>query len=366
MLKMLQTVAIAALLFVFPVNSFAWVYNTCVCTFDEENLDWESFPVEFNFDATYFTDNPGSEDVTNALHHWDIVRNQGWWYTTDDSVNCAFHTSDNVNCIDYGNSEQIPGTNAAYTWWWSYESCSWGYVENCEIDEADIGFDFYANITNGPPNPYEPENTDYMRALALHEIGHSMGLEHQVGRVATMDPARHHGGFYPSSTSYDEGLALPHPDDREGVRDLYYSSQGGETDVAVMNFKWDATDSRQEVTAPLSPEYACPGDDVSLEYGRSNLGTSAVNFHTGWYMSTNPTITTSDTLLESSTTSSAPLGHQTYYTRYLTIPANVSYGATYYFGAYVDYDAQLTESWEGNNKVPARGSVTIKSQALCQ
>nr|VFK78732.1 MAG: Serine protease, subtilase family [Candidatus Kentron sp. SD] len=80
--------------------------------------------------------------------------------------------------------------------------------------------------------------------------------------------------------------------------------------------------------------------------GSGTAGSSYV----GYYLSTNSTITTSDTRLSVDTTSSLGSGRSEYDYQYFNVPiSNLVAGRTYYIGAIADYSNRVGESSEGNN-----------------
>jgi serralysin len=119
------------------------------------------------------------------------------------------------------------------------------------------------------------------------------------------------------------------------------------------------------VTAPTHPDLSeyvavnkttvAPGDSVTIDAYNMNLGdgVDATPTTAGIYLSTDPTITTSDTLLTTLTTSAtlATVSQPGYYdheTVTVSLPGNLAPG-TYYIGGIADYNNHLAESNETNN-----------------
>ncbi len=99
-----------------------------------------------------------------------------------------------------------------------------------------------------------------------------------------------------------------------------------------------------------TPTTVNPGDTVGVSYERTNLGDTATGtFSDGFYLSTDTTITTGDTLLDSSAAPSLPAGDSAGpFTLTLTIPSGTTPG-TYFVGYFTDYQDDVTESNETNN-----------------
>ena len=124
------------------------------------------------------------------------------------------------------------------------------------------------------------------------------------------------------------------------------------------------------------PDEVCPGDTVTIHFGRSNLGTRWVEFDTRFYMSTNKFISTYDTPVLTLVDGWAAVGNQMDFHQELTVPASAQHGREYWFGPYVDYNNRLPgESWGGNNKIAARArwpvggnyrGILIRPAAECQ
>ena len=112
----------------------------------------------------------------------------------------------------------------------------------------------------------------------------------------------------------------------------------------------------QSLTGPTS---AYSGDTVTLSYSIENLGDDS----SGWfywkaYISTDQTITTSDTLLGSQNyESSISAGSTRTGTQSVTLPSSLSAG-TYYWGIIVDTGDHVDEGDETNN-ILRGASITI-------
>ena len=106
------------------------------------------------------------------------------------------------------------------------------------------------------------------------------------------------------------------------------------------------------------------GGTDTLYYAVDNLGTGAAGASvSGIYLSTDSTITTSDTLLTTDAVDSITAGSRSSESVSITIPSTLATG-TYYIGAIADYDNAISESNETNNpSVGVALSVTVGGQA---
>jgi uncharacterized protein YkwD len=112
------------------------------------------------------------------------------------------------------------------------------------------------------------------------------------------------------------------------------------------------------VTGPAS---GSPGGIISVQATISNGGTaSSGETRAGFYLSRDPTITTSDTFLGSVPLPVLGTGTTTTLPGYVMIPAGVT-PATYYLGVIADDSATVVESDEGNNAACCSGTIVLSA-----
>ncbi|MEM7198605.1 MAG: CARDB domain-containing protein, partial [Pseudomonadota bacterium] len=111
----------------------------------------------------------------------------------------------------------------------------------------------------------------------------------------------------------------------------------------------------------IIPSSASPGDAVRITYGIANAGTASasVNTQTGFYLSSDQTITTSDTFLGRESTKLGG-GGRAQESDIVRLPSNLAQG-TYYIGVIGDYNNRIAESDETNNIVSQ--AITITASA---
>ncbi len=294
-----------------------------------------SFPAGSTWDA----------DLQNAMWHWNNVKGAGFnFYVGRDTD--GSHAKDNgVNEIYLHGSEV--GSALAVTF--SRYHCYWLFGYQYGRDEADIAFNSNLGWNTGKLNYANLGSPYNFELVALHELGHALGLGHSDGVQATMNSYYANGGPLGNGKEVD-----PLPDDRGGVRALYPDGTT-EADVAGSPLRRTGSGTTGLVSSPGS---AARGSSVSIGYTFGNLGTSTATFNIGFYLSTNATITTADRLLGSNTGAWASPGAIGSYSRTLTIPADIAPG-TYYLGFLVDKDGQIGEANEGNNGQPMPRAITI-------
>ncbi|WP_374563798.1 matrixin family metalloprotease [Ideonella sp.] len=284
-------------------------------------------------------------DLQNAMWHWNNVKGAGFnFYVGRDTD--GSHSKDNGTNEIYMHGTEV-GSALAVTF--SRYHCYWLFGYQYGRDEADIAFNSNLGWNTGKLN-YASLGSPYnFELVALHELGHALGLGHSDGVQATMNSYYANGGPLGNNKEVD-----PLPDDRSGVRALYPDGTT-EADVASSPFKRTGTGTTGLVSSPTS---AARGSSVNIGYTFANLGTATATFNIGFYLSTNNIISTGDRLLGSNTGAWASAGALGTYTRTLTIPADVAPG-TYYLGFLVDKDSGIAEANEGNNGQPMPRSITI-------
>jgi hypothetical protein len=103
-------------------------------------------------------------------------------------------------------------------------------------------------------------------------------------------------------------------------------------------------------TAVSGPAIALTGASIAISDTTWNQGTvnTSTSFYVGLYLSTDATITTSDTRLGTRSIASLAAGATSSGSKSVTIPLTTVPG-TYYLGAIADYSGRISESNEANN-----------------
>ncbi len=130
------------------------------------------------------------------------------------------------------------------------------------------------------------------------------------------------------------------------------------TTVVLLNQAWSRDPDLTVTSVSVSDRTVNPGQLVTVSYTIKNIGNKGSWYtSTGLMWSTNSTISRGDHRIIAN--SLAPLGdgNSRNQNQIIAIPSNATFGATYYVGAYADYNQTSDESRENNN---GRGiSVTI-------
>jgi hypothetical protein len=322
--------------------SDAYSYRTC----NGNPIRWGSGWTNMYISTTSFpAGGSGDARLQNAMWHWNNVKGSGFnFYVGRDTD--GTHDSDNGRNEVYYDSS-LSGSTLAVTR--TRYHCYWLFGWNYGIDETDIGFNSNRAWTTGTFN-YGSLGSPYsLESVALHELGHALGLLHEDRWMATMN------SFYPNSGPLGYSKEWdPLADDRLGERVIYPDSTT-EVDIAGSAFKRTGSGSSGLVSSTLS---AARGSNVTIDITFFNQSTSTRTFDINFYLSTNSYPSSADTYLGSNYGAWGSEGAQLTFSRTLKIPSSVSPG-TYYLGYVIDPSNALSEADEGNNRQPMPRTITI-------
>ena len=226
----------------------------------------------------------------------------------------------------------------------------WGSGDLTEVDvlfrpPPAVSWTFETSPASPPPShaPF------YLTLVAIHELGHAFGLNHQKDAIATMNDTYPNGG-----TLGNFNFIHPHSDDVYGNR-VGYGTCCTERDIYANAYR-----STSPTTTDLLPErpLAYRGYPVSFQFTIGNRGTTnegAVRVQ--YYLSTDRFISTSDTYLGAATFSLNSGGTSTFNAS-ATIPSSQPSGS-YYLGWIVDPLGSIPEVDESNNAVALASSTFV-------
>ncbi len=224
--------------------------------------------------------------LERARDGWNLtVPARNFFFAFDYTSSTTWQLGDGVNqaCFtsDYG--------------WTSSELAITLFTYDCEeLVEADVLFRPGQNWNYAHhPAPDNPLGPHYFVLVALHELGHALGLQHEDRWMATMN------SFYPfSGVLGNENDPDPHGDDCAGDWALY-GSAGSAHDLAVSIYRRTGTGNSDFIKAP---SYADKGSTKTVTFTLLNRGTQNENGYTlKVYASNDRWITTADTLLRTAT-----------------------------------------------------------------
>ena len=315
----------------------------------EPALGWATYGPDWAGDDTtmdvWLQADNWNNSAEDALYRWNNIGASSFdFYIDIDNNNHCSRLCTSANAVEWENfsdgicSDAASGALAITRLNWIVDFCN-----------ADVLFNNQYSWTTGA-RPWTTNAPYEFNTVAIHEFGHALGLEHENRWVATMN------------SIYHANHQQIHGDDRAGCRHLY--SSGSMTDISLTN--WTKNDNSSATAARLvnGPTSATAGQTVSTEWVLENLGTTSITCDVRWYLSTNSTITTSDTVLSTNTGAWISGAGSGTFTKNLTIPSSTSPG-TYWIGVIVDYNNMIAEANEGNNALaqPRSVSITCPSQS---
>ena len=286
-----------------------------------------------------------------AMSEWNAVRGSKWKFYVSRDTDRTVSNSNGKNEIYFihHSGNELAITYSRYQCYWFF-GIRYGYIE------ADIEFNvkylwtcstFTGNSTGSPYN---------FELVALHELGHALGLNHSNGRVSTMNSYYYNGGPIGHHNQVE-----PHADDRYGLRILYPDSTTGRN-VSASRFHntgggASAINSVQTTNGNVVELLEC-NKQYDIRYTVENLGTQdEPSVRVEFYLSTNSYISTSDIYL-GSTTWSIPKGSYVTAQKRITVPNSIATG-NYYIGYSVDPHNTIVETDESNNYISLINTVSI-------
>lgn len=230
----------------------------------------------------------------------------------------------------------------------------------------DADFDFTVSESPSRSVAYTGSERTFV-STTIHELGHALGLDHENDEYSALGESWSH-----LSRNGETLHFYPGEDACDGAVFLYGSVSSGYQDVSVTHWKYKgrsgeySTHERTEVYSssgvPLTvrsgtdedPAYeVTKGQVVKAEFTFENNGRSTQTPTVGWYLSVNNTISTGDTLLDTTTPT---IGRNDVYTtsNTITIPTTLTSGTYYWLGVVIDKDDVIGERNESNNATHIR------------
>jgi hypothetical protein len=269
----------------------------------------------------------------------------------------------------------------------------------CRILEADVYIEDTTNTWYMPEYYGVPfydagawvNGQIYGRTTLLHEMLHSVGLEHSATSYAFMN----YNVFPWANRGSDDDMVDPLPDDREAMRDLYGNADTL-TDVGVLTTWYDSTivnvgaakgkklckpstgtaysTSIFDATCGVDAAGAsgstevCPGDTVYVRYAIVNYGTTDVTLDEELWFSRNDHLNRTagfDIVSPTTKTAIVAAANSSYRKgRTYDVPSGLDWNTDYYPVLWLD-TAGLAERSDQNNWIPLRTTIHVKPQASC-
>jgi PKD repeat protein len=302
-----------------------WGYSQFKAPLEEARQAWNYSPA-YGFPISFFYNNSSIGAVNDGLNSI-AIRNlsTGWGYDPD------FLATTIVR----------------------YDACTL-FVEYGSILEADIFFNFTGSMSSAwntvlEPSPSDVEGSYNFAIVAMHELGHAMGLDHENDLLATMNSE------YPFGGPIGRDMLEPHADDVKGIR-AGYGSSGIINDLAAVPYKSDGSGDSSPLASPSSTVYR--SRSYTFPFTIENRGTTSFSSVTvGFYLTPDRVVTANETYLGSATFSLG-VGATTTANATVTIPTSVTPG-TYYFGWIVDPSETVSEGDRVNNGTTYMSAFTV-------
>lgn len=273
-------------------------------------------------------------DVTDNSHPFRINNNPQFSFGANDGDNTIGFLGEAGLNSEYGLSYA-----SALAW----TACWTGFLSS-RYDECDVMLDPTLGWTLGP------NNSTWFQSTVLHELGHVRGLGHYNNFQSMQNSGQ-------SKYLRNEVLYM---DDKVGVRQ--HASNVSERDVVIYN-KWHNGSTPQWMS--MSPLTLREGQVINMNnITIENRGTIALGtLRFGVYLSTNSTISTGDTLLNTGSFGSFGTFTFSTFNWSATIPT-VNDCGTRYIGGIVDDNGAYAERFEGNNATVFTNGVPFSGQTF--
>jgi len=221
--------------------------------------------------------------------------------------------------------------------------------QNCSIIESDVLFN-PAVTWNNATNPSPLSATISLADVGVHELGHSLGLNHEDRVLATMN------SFYPNSGPLGNlNDPDPHANDAAGMRQIY-GSLGVYRDLAASAFLRTGAGTSAVIPAPRLLLRGGPAVFPFTVSNRGNVEQSGVRVRL--FLSTNRTITAADTFLGDHVIFFGA-GSEATFTANGIVPTNMAPGF-YFLGYLLDPTNSVFETDEDNNGVALTAASEVR------
>jgi hypothetical protein len=338
------TLAAAALAGFAASNASAW---TSIGSWGTNNITIRASSVSFPAGSSYRT---ALGTVTSRIFN----NPSNFWITQSyDDGSLGFNNGQNEVWFS-ADSAHSPAVCYTWTSWWTGD-----------IVEADVvfwnGIAYTSSMNKTSLTPYGGGSRPF-QTTCMHEYGHACGLGHENDEYTIMGQDWDHIHLNGSTCRSYLG-----EDACDGLVALYGAVGSGFEDVSLSHWEWTGA-SGEYSTHGLCKMFSnstgaelgwtsfngqrrynvTKGVTYRVELTFENNGRTTQNPSVGFYISTNSTISTGDTLVRT-VTPSVGRGDvmTTWYT--VTIPSNLTSGTTYYLGAIIDRTGAIAETDESNN-----------------
>ena len=359
-MRVLTTAFVAAIATLSASQAFAFATNTCF----EQRISWASDNPTLRASTVSFPTGYWRDGLQKAIDRTNQNPTPFWFTLGSDSDGLALNNGQNEvwGTTDNGLLNGAPAR--AFLWWTCVRV---GNITIQHINEADVIFDYRApwQWTADEVKTSVTRYTGTLRQLqgtAIHEFGHAMGLNHVNTEYNVMGADFEH--MWANGSTVRGYLG---EDAADGAVALYGLWSNNWQDLGVAHWRYNNADgeySRHVKTGitntsnVLLPTVMVNGETgykvkrgqtVRVEFTYENNGKNTQVVNTGWYISTNDLISTTDRLVATNTGMSLGRADVMTYKRDIVIPTNLKLNTNYWVGTIVDKDNKVPDAIRSNN-----------------
>lgn len=228
-------------------------------------------------------------------------------------------------------------------------------AERRVIVEADVLLSADPSMLTGVPESCALPYRRVRQPIALHELGHVLGLLHYDEQVTHMNTSAL-TARYCGPRAYE-----PHPDDRAGGRHLYPAPDEHVRDVAASAFKLDGPNNVVRVMQGQGEDWVCPGQTIHAHWSAANLGTEDTVTDVFFYVSDNDIISAQDRIAGVVRDVRVPAGRFITEARSIRVPRDLPPGGPWYLGFVVDATSDAWELPASNNSTYTDLQIFVRS-----
>lgn len=315
----LHRAAASALLFVLSTNLFA--YNLLGSSWQNSTAHYDLASSSKTYDVAFI----------EAMKKWNLKSNFSFTRATAGIFDPCASNPDRKNSYRFSNNYCGKGWNGSTL----AVTVTWSSGGNTIDTDIVFNSNHKWGIHNGSNN--SANGTDFRR-VAVHELGHALGLGHESNKAAIMKPF------------ITNDIINPLADDLNGLRAIYGGGLTTGDDLFVLN-------------SSLSSASVTQGGSIQAKTEQHYDGSSAsnLNAHVGFYLSGDTRLNNSDTLLGEQVSSLNNSNTVDSISKALKIPASTAPGS-YYILFVADHNDRFPETNESNNTQAAAISVTTSTK----
>ncbi|MEX0644740.1 MAG: CARDB domain-containing protein [Parvularculaceae bacterium] len=336
----------------------AYGYSTCL----GEKLKWDSNSKQLRANNVSFPAGTWFNGISDAINKFNLNPSNFRYTLVSEGGGVGRNNGQSEAWGDTGSI--LDGAPAiAYSYW----TCYWLFGDHVHMNEVDVIFD-YGSPWQWTASSNRANLIRYggslrpLQTTGGHEFGHGLKLNHVNYEYNIMGTDFEH--IHVNGTT---ARAYMGEDAADGAVFLYGARSGAWEDVGVVHWKYSGASGEYsdhtKTRVLTSAGGALPtltingetgyrvsrGQSVRLELTYENMGKSLQgNVQTGYFISTNDFISTSDRRIGGASWS---LGRGDVFTTTvtLTIPNDLALNTNYWIGAVVDENGAISEAVEWNN-----------------